>query len=47
MKWKVEIIVNGGPEYIAELTEEDIKELLKKADQLERNTAYDLKGETK
>lgn len=40
-KWNVEIIVNGGLEYKAELTEEDIKDLLKMAEEKERNTAYD------
>lgn len=40
-KWDVEIIVNGGLEYKAELSEEDIKYLLKMAEEKERNTAYD------
>lgn len=40
-KWNVEIIVNGGLEYKAELSEEDIKYLLKMAEEKERNTAYD------
>lgn len=40
-KWNVEIIVNGGLEYKAELSEEDIKNLLKIAEEKERNTAYD------
>lgn len=40
-KWNVEIIVNGGLEYKAELSEEDIKNLLKMAEEKERNTAYD------
>ncbi len=47
MKWKVEIIVNGGLEYIADLTEEQIAKLLANADRLERNTAYDPKEEAK
>lgn len=42
MKWKVEIIINGGLEYMAELTADQISELIEKANSIERNTAYDL-----
>ena len=38
----VEIIINGGLEYDAMLTVDEITELLGGADELERNTAYDL-----
>lgn len=42
MKWKVEIIINGELEYIAELTADQISKLIVKANLIERNTAYDL-----
>lgn len=38
----VEIIINGGLEYDAMLTVDEITELLQRAEKLERNTAYDL-----
>ena len=40
--WPVHIIVNGGLEYSARLTPDKISALLKDADGLERNEAYDL-----
>ena len=42
MKWTVKITVNGGLEYKAELTADQINELLYKAGLIERNTAYGL-----
>lgn len=42
MKWTVEITVNGGLEYMAELTADQISELIEKANSIDRNTAYDL-----
>ena len=48
MKWTVEITVNGGLEYVAELTADQISELIEKANSIERNTAYDpVEEETK
>ena len=47
MKWTVEITVNSGLEYKAELTADQISELIEKANSIERNTAYDPKEEAK
>lgn len=40
-RWNVEITVNGGLEYKAMLTDDEIKNLLGMAAEMERNTAYD------
>lgn len=40
-KWSVQIIINGGWAYIADMTDEEIDELLKLAEIMERNTAND------
>lgn len=48
MKWSTKIYVNGGLEYVAELTADQISELIEKANSIERNTAYDpVEEETK
>ena len=40
-RWHVQIVVNGGLEYDAELTADQIAEVVGLANKLERNTAYD------
>ncbi len=40
--YHIQIVVNGGLEYDAEMTVAQINSLLETAEELERNTAYDI-----